>query len=52
MFNITGQTVLETGLFAEKITLDVQNIPPGLYVFEISDIVSKDRTTKKIVINK
>jgi Secretion system C-terminal sorting domain/Copper type II ascorbate-dependent monooxygenase, C-terminal domain len=52
MFNITGQTVLETGAFNEKITLDVLNIPPGIYIFEITDVVSKDRTTKKVVINK
>lgn len=50
IFNIAGQTVLSTETFTEKITLNVKNIPVGLYIFEITDIKTNDRITKKIII--
>lgn len=51
IFNIAGQTILNTETFTEKITLDVKNIPAGLYIFEITDIKTNNRISKKIVIN-
>jgi hypothetical protein len=51
LFNIAGQTILTTEMFIEKLTLDVKNIPPGLYVFEIMDTKTNERITRKVVIS-
>ncbi len=50
IFNITGQTILNTETFNDKITVDVKNIPTGLYIIEITDTKTNDRITKKIII--
>jgi Secretion system C-terminal sorting domain/Copper type II ascorbate-dependent monooxygenase, C-terminal domain len=51
IFNITGQTIINTETFNDKITVDVKNIPSGLYVIEITDTKTNDRITKKIIIS-
>ncbi len=51
IYNIAGQTILNTDIFNDKVTVDVKNIPPGLYVIEIVDTKTKDRITKKIIIS-
>ncbi len=50
IYNITGQNVLQTETFKEELTIDVKNIPVGLYIIEITDTKSNERITKKIVI--
>lgn len=50
IYSITGQPVLQTDIFRDVITIDVKNIPTGLYIIEITNIRSNERITKKIVI--
>ncbi len=51
IFNIAGQTILTTETFFDKLTVDVKNIPPGLYIFEIVDTKTNDRITRKIILS-
>lgn len=51
IFTITGQTILNTDTFTDRVTVDVQNIPDGLYVIEIVDTKTNERVTRKIVIS-
>lgn len=50
IMTITGQTILQSGKFTDDITIDVRQIPSGLYIVEVTDLKSKERITKKIVI--
>jgi len=50
ILSITGQNVLQIGAFNEVLTIDIKNIPAGLYIIEIMDIKSNESITKKIVI--
>jgi len=53
LLNITGQTVLQVASsFTDNTTLDVKNIPAGLYILEITDTKKNERITKKIMIAK
>ena len=49
IFNITGQNVLTTETFNDKLTIDLQHIPVGLYILEVIDLKNNNRVTKKIV---
>jgi hypothetical protein len=49
VFNITGQNVLNTETFNDKLTIDLQHIPVGLYILEIIDMKTSNRITKKII---
>jgi hypothetical protein len=49
IFNITGQTVLNTETFTDKLTIDLQHIPVGLYILEVIDLKNNNRITKKII---
>lgn len=51
IYTVTGQNVLSLGTFRDVMMIDLKNIPPGLYIIEISDIRSNERITKKIVIS-
>jgi hypothetical protein len=51
IYNITGQTVLNTETFSDKITVDVKNIPVGLYIIEITDTKTNERIAKKIIVS-
>jgi hypothetical protein len=50
ILNITGQNILQTETFNEQLTIDVKNIPVGLYIIEITDTKTNDRITKKLII--
>jgi|ERR1019366_6767736 hypothetical protein len=50
IYNITGQNILQIETFKEVITIDVKNIPAGIYIIEITDIKSNESITKKMVI--
>ena len=52
LLNLTGQSVLETEAFNDDTTIDVKNVPPGLYIVEVLDTKTRERTTKKIIITK
>jgi Secretion system C-terminal sorting domain/Copper type II ascorbate-dependent monooxygenase, C-terminal domain len=49
IFNITGQNVLNTEIFTDKLNIDLQHIPVGLYILEIIDTKTNNRVTKKII---
>jgi Secretion system C-terminal sorting domain len=51
IYNITGQTVLVLENFKENLTVDIKNIPVGLYIVEITDIRTKEIISKKVVIS-
>lgn len=51
ILNIAGQTILNTDTFTDRVTVDVQNIPSGLYVIEITDTKTNDRVNRKIIIS-
>ena len=50
LFTISGQNILQTGLFNETVSMDMKTIPAGIYIIEITDIKSNDKITKKIVV--
>jgi Secretion system C-terminal sorting domain/Copper type II ascorbate-dependent monooxygenase, C-terminal domain len=50
LYNIAGQTVLNTNTFNEQINMDVKQVPHGLYILEITDTKTGGRVTKKIII--
>ncbi len=52
LLNITGQNVLQTDSFTDNTTIDVKNIPAGLYIVEVMDTKTNEKTAKKIIITK
>ncbi len=50
IYSVTGQNVLQIETFRDTLTIDVKNIPGGLYIIEITDSKTNERITKKIVI--
>ena len=52
LLTITGQDILQTNKFADNTTMDVKNIPAGLYIVEVTDNKTGERTAKKIIITK
>jgi hypothetical protein len=50
IITIAGQTILQLGTFADNLTVDIKSIPVGLYMIKITDVISKETITKKIVI--
>ncbi len=51
IITITGQPILQLGNFSDNVTVDIKNIPVGLYLIQITDTKSKETITKKIVIS-
>lgn len=47
---ITGQKVLQTEPFADTIAINIQDIPEGVYLVEITDMKVNSKITKKIII--
>ncbi len=52
LLTLTGQTVLINENVNEQYTLDVKNITAGLYIIEATDIKTKQKFTKKIIVSK
>lgn len=50
ILSITGQTILQAETFSDNTTIDVNSIPPGLYIVEVTDFKTNLRITKKVVI--
>lgn len=50
LLNITGQTILQTGLFNNATVIDVSNVPAGLYILEIVNNKTFERTIKKLMV--
>jgi hypothetical protein len=48
--NITGQTVLQTETFVDKLTVDLKEIPAGLYVIEVVDTKTNEKITDKLIV--
>lgn len=52
LLNITGQTLLTTGTFIEKQTIDLSGILTGVYILEITDTKTGERSSKKIIVTE
>ncbi len=52
LLSITGQSILQTELFYDVTSIDLKNIPAGLYIVEVIDTKTSERTTKKIIVTK
>ncbi len=51
LFNITGQKVLQSVLFNSATVIDLSGISNGLYILEIVNTNTGEKTAKKIIIN-
>ena len=52
LLNITGQRILQSGIFTDEATIDVKNVPAGLYIIEIDDTKTSEKAAKKIIVTK
>jgi hypothetical protein len=52
LLNLTGQAILSTISVNDQLTLDIKNIPAGLYIVEATDTKNNQKNTKKIIISK
>lgn len=50
ILSVTGQEMLQTEQFTEATTINIKDIPEGIYIVEISDLNNYSKTTKKIII--
>ncbi len=52
LLSITGQRILQTDSFNDRITVDLKNIPAGLYIVEVQDTQTNERAARKIIVEK
>lgn len=51
IINFLGERVAETEMFTEKVSIDVKQLPSGIYVVEVIDTINGRKTTNKLIIS-
>ncbi|MBN8703356.1 MAG: CocE/NonD family hydrolase [Bacteroidetes bacterium] len=52
LLDITGKQLLESKAFQDQVDLDVKNIPTGIYLVEVTDSRTNEKSMRKLIINR